>query len=135
MCIKGSVGALAQSNILGLGPCPRTLTNPRRQTWLKWFMLRASSLGDKEKKVRGGTSPQTRQTQSKCIFKLLKHTPWTCERKENSKYLRKSCWHHHIKYTTAAFLAALMWRRPLNSTALAAATYKGLKGVSDGMGV
>jgi len=27
-----------------------------------------------------------------------------------------------------------MWRRPLNSVALAAATHKGLKKVSDGMG-
>ena len=31
------------------------------------------------------------------------------------------------------FLAALIWRRPLNSVALATATHKGLKGVSDGM--
>ena len=30
------------------------------------------------------------------------------------KYLRKSCY-HRIKCTTTAFLAALMWRRPLNS--------------------
>ena len=30
------------------------------------------------------------------------------------KYLGKSC-HHRIKCTAAAFLAALMWRRPLNS--------------------
>jgi len=52
---------------------------------------------------------------------------------ENSEYLRKSC-HNHIKDTPAAFLAALMWRRLLNSAALAAATHKGLKGVSDGMG-
>ena len=30
------------------------------------------------------------------------------------KYLGESCY-HRIKYTAAAFLAALMWRRPLNS--------------------
>ena len=30
------------------------------------------------------------------------------------KYLRESCY-HRIKCTTAVFLAALMWRRPLNS--------------------
>ena len=40
---------------------------------------------------------------------------------------------NNIKCTTAAFLAALMWRKPLNSTALAAVTHKGLKEVSDGM--
>ena len=54
-------------------------------------------------------------------------------KEENSKYLRKDC-HHHIKCITAAFLAASMWRRPLNSAALAATTHKGLKGVSDGIG-
>ena len=52
---------------------------------------------------------------------------------ENSKYLRKN-YHHHIKYTAATFLAALIWRRPLNSAALAATTHIGLKGVSDRMG-
>ena len=52
----------------------------------------------------------------------------------NTKYLSKSCHHHHIEYTTTTFLAALMWRRPLNSVALAIATHKGLKEVSDGMG-
>ena len=31
-------------------------------------------------------------------------------------------------------MATLMWRRPLNSTTLAAATHKGLKGVSDRIG-
>ena len=30
------------------------------------------------------------------------------------KYLGKNCY-HRIKCTTAAFLATLMWRRPLNS--------------------
>ena len=30
------------------------------------------------------------------------------------KYLRKSCY-HRIKCITAAFLAALMWKKPLNS--------------------
>ena len=118
---------------LGLGPCPRTLISPRRETWLRWSTLQASSLGDKRKKVRGGTSPRTRQTRTKCIFKRLKYAPSTREREENSKYLRKS-YHHHIKCTASTFLAALMWRRPLNSVALAAVTYKGLKGVSDGMG-
>ena len=67
------------------------------------------------------------------MLKQLKCAPWTCEREENSKYLRKSC-HHHIKCIVATFLAALMWRRPLNSAALAAATHRGLKGVSDGRG-
>ena len=96
-------------------------------------MLQASSVGDKEKKVRGGTSPRTRQTQTKCILKQLKYAPWTREREENLKYLRKCC-HHHIKCTAAAFLSALMWKRLINSAAFAAATHRGLKGVSDGMG-
>ena len=127
------MGARAQNNVMGLGPCPRTLISPRRETQLRWSTLQDSSVGDKGKKVRGRTPPRTRQTQTKCILKQLKYAPWTHEREENSKYLRKSC-HHHIKCTTATFLAALMWRRPLNSAALAAATHKRLKGVSDVMG-
>ena len=67
------------------------------------------------------------------MFKLLKHTSWTREKEENSKYLRKNCY-HHIKCTATTFLAVLMWKRPLNSVALATATHKGLKGVSDGIG-
>ena len=119
---------------MGLGPYPRTLASPRRETWLMWSTLQASELGGKGKKVWGGTSPRTWQTQTKYIFKRLKYAPWTREREENSKYLRKCC-HHHIKCITAPFLAALMWKRPLNSVALAVATHKGLKGVSDGTGV
>ena len=55
------------------------------------------------------------------------------EKEENKKYLSKSC-HHHIKCTTATFLAALMWRRLLNSVILATTTHKGLKKVSNGIG-
>ena len=123
---------MAQNNVLGLRPYPRTLTSPRRETRFRWSTLQASSVGDKGKKVRGGTPPRTQQTQTKCILKQLKYAPWTYEREENSKYLRKNC-HHHIKYTAATFLAALMWRRPLNSAALTAATHRRLKGVSDRM--
>ena len=47
------------------------------------------------------------------------------------KYLRESCY-HRIKCTTATLLAAFMWRRPLNSAALAKATHKKPKRVSDG---
>ena len=67
------VGARAQNNVLGLGPCPRTLTSPRRETRLRWSMLQASSVGDKGKKVQGRTPPQTRQTQTKCVLKRLKY--------------------------------------------------------------
>ena len=56
-----------------------------------------------------------------------------CERERNSKYLRKNC-DHSIKCTAATFLAALMWREPLNSAILATTTHKKVKGVSDGMG-
>ena len=51
----------------------------------------------------------------------------------NLKYLRKSCY-NRIKCIAATFLAAFMWRRPLNSAALATTTHRRLKGVSDGMG-
>ena len=42
----------------------------------------------------------------------------------------ESC-HHHIKCVTTTLLAALMRRRPLNSTTLATATHKGVIRVSD----
>ena len=46
------------------------------------------------------------------------------------KYLRKSCC-HRIKCPATNFLAAFMWRRPLNSAALAALTYRGPERVFD----
>ena len=46
------------------------------------------------------------------------------------KYLRESCY-HRIKCSTTNFLAALMWRRPLNSVVLATPMYRGSKRVSD----
>ena len=55
-------------------------------------------------------------------------------RKGTQKYLRKS-YYHHIKCTETTFLAAFMWRRPLNNAALATTTHKKLKRVSDGMSI
>ena len=63
----------------------------------------------------------------------MRCAPWTREKEENSKYLRKDC-HHYIKCTAATFLVVLMWRRFLNSVALAATTHRRLKGVFDGIG-
>ena len=50
---------------------------------------------------------------------------------ETQKYLKKS-YYHRIKCTTTTFLAAFMWRRPLNSTTSANATHREPKRVSDG---
>ena len=50
------------------------------------------------------------------------------------KYLRKSCC-HSIECSTANFLAAFMWRRPLNNSVLAFPTHKGPKRVSDGTSI
>ena len=60
------------------------------------------------------------------------HAAQAYQRKGNPKYLRKGSY-HRIKCITAAFLAAFMWRRPLNSTVLATATHRKLKNVSDGI--
>ena len=54
-------------------------------------------------------------------------------RKEAQKYLRES-FYHRIKCTTVTFLAAFMWRRPLNSVVLATTTHRRSKGVSNGTG-
>ena len=48
------------------------------------------------------------------------------------KYLRENCY-HRIECTAATFLAAFMWRRLLNSAALATTTHIKLKKVSDGI--
>ena len=48
------------------------------------------------------------------------------------KYLRKSCY-HCIECSATNFLAAFMWRRPLNSAALATTTHRKLEGVFDGI--
>ena len=50
---------------------------------------------------------------------------------EAQKYLRESCY-HRIKCSAANFLAALMWKRPLNSAALAIPIHREPEGVSDG---
>ena len=52
-------------------------------------------------------------------------------RKLQEKYLRES-YYHHIKCITATFLAAFMWRRLLNSAALATTTHRRPKRVFDG---
>ena len=54
-------------------------------------------------------------------------------RKETKKYLRENCY-YRIKWTTATFLAAFLWRRPLNSAALINATHRKPKRVSDRTG-
>ena len=55
------------------------------------------------------------------------NTTW----KKTQKYLRENCY-HIIKCTTAIFLAAFMWRRPLNSVTLATTTHRRSEGESDG---
>ena len=47
------------------------------------------------------------------------------------KYLRKNCC-HRLECSVANFLAAFMWRRPLNSAALATTTQRRPEKVSDG---
>ena len=57
-----------------------------------------------------------------------------CERTRQigvGKYLRESCY-HRIKCSAANFLAALIWRRPLNSVALTTPTHRKLEGVFNG---
>ena len=47
------------------------------------------------------------------------------------KYLRES-YYYRIEYSAANFLAAFMWRRPLNSAALVTPTHRKPERVSDG---
>ena len=52
-------------------------------------------------------------------------------RKPQEKYLRES-YYHHIKCIAVTFLVAFMWRRPLNSAALATTTHRRSEGMFDG---
>ena len=47
--------------------------------------------------------------------------------KKTQKYLVES-YYHRIEYITATFLAAFMWKRPLNSIALTITTHRRLRG-------
>ena len=49
------------------------------------------------------------------------------------KYLRKSCY-HRIECTAATFLAAFMWRRPLNNATFATTIHRKPKRVFDETG-
>ena len=49
------------------------------------------------------------------------------------KYLKESCY-HRIECTTATFLAAFMWRKPLNNATLATTTHRKPRRVSNGTG-
>ena len=53
--------------------------------------------------------------------------------KKIQKYLVESCY-HRIECTAATFLAAFMWRRSLNSVALATTTHRKPKRVFDEIG-
>ena len=46
------------------------------------------------------------------------------------KYLRQNCY-HRIEYITATFLATFMWRKPMNSAALAITIHRKQKKMSD----
>ena len=52
-------------------------------------------------------------------------------RRGTQKYQRESCY-HRIECIAATFLAVFIWRRPLNSAALATTTHKKPKRVSNG---
>ena len=54
-------------------------------------------------------------------------------RRGTQKYLRENCY-HRIECTAATFLAAFMWRRPLNSAALATTIHRKPNRVSDETG-
>ena len=52
--------------------------------------------------------------------------------KKTQKYLVEICY-YCIKYTAVTFLTAFMWRRPLNSVALATTTHRKPKRVFNGI--
>ena len=62
-----------------------------------------------------------------------KEDPYTRRKDEpRSVYQKSYCF--HIKCPSTTFLAAFMWKRPLNSVTLATATHRGPEKVADGTG-
>ena len=139
-----NVGIRTQNHILGLGFCPSTLNGLRRDKQL----LGGPKLESYGQKTNGRRSEEElflgcdECSSSMCSYSQRdlprssndrdvphEHT----RRKETQKYLKESCY-HRIKCTAAIFLAAFMWRRPLNSVALAITTHRKPKEVSDGIG-
>ena len=91
--------------------------------------------------MRRNVSSDRLSTAQMCILKVQGNLPRSSSGRNvyleytrglgAQKYLRESCY-HRIKCSAANFLAALMWRRPLNSATLTIPTHKEPKGVSDG---
>ena len=132
--------------ILGLGPCPRRHSGPRiDQQWgksktlnftSKLWLLRLREVG------RGGVSPQLNEGgvrkwvlisrvmfQRVLLIRICTVNVW--DKMGAKKYLRKGCY-CHIECSVTNSLAAFMWRRPLNSTALVVPTHREPIRVSDG---
>ena len=109
------------------------------------MVMNDSSLGFDEqgtnrKSVRGGINPRYDKYNSNMCPNNQGNLPGNSNNKDThhkrtrmmgtQKYPRESCY-HHIKCTTATLLVAFMWRRSLNSVALATATHRKPIGVSD----
>ena len=138
------VGIKAQNDMLGLGPLSGTVelseekqVVTRISHWetYKWG---TNEMWSKERLLLGYDNDSSSTYSSN-----LSNPPKSSSnrnvshdrvrRKETQKYLRESCY-HRIKCTTATFLAAFMWRRPLNSATSVNATHRKPKRVSDETG-
>ena len=91
---------------------------------------------------RGGVSPQLNEERGQKVCHIIQsdiprnsvNKDMHCEHTRQNgakKYLGESCY-YRIKCSAANSPAALMWRRPLNSAALATPTHRGPKRISDG---
>ena len=90
--------------------------------------------------VRGGMPSRINKAQVKRIFYYSKwpsrkfcwegRASWTYWKSGARKYLRKN-YCYPIECPTANFLAAFMWRRPLNNATLTTTTHRKSKNVSD----
>ena len=61
-----------------------------------------------------------------------RNVPYEHTRKQEIRKYLKESFYHHIKCTVTTFLATFMWRRHLNSAALATTTHRRLERMSDG---
>ena len=134
--------------ILDLGPNPRTWMVRGGTNSYRWFLLRTSWMRHEwEDGPRRNTSSDKLWTTPVYILIIkvtFQEAPviGTCiinvhhkhiRMMGTQKYLRES-YYYRIECTATTSLAAFMWRKPLNSVALATTTHKKPKRVSDGTG-
>ena len=131
--------AKAPNHGMGLGPHLGRLAMSEERKWmLKGFPTQVSWIGVrlKDGPRRNASSDVMSMAQTCTLSARRTHPnrhqqqrciPQTRRKEGNVRYPRRGCC-YRIKCVAATFLAALMWRGPVNSAVLATTTHRRLKG-------